>query len=92
MRWTCARAAVQPFTVASGAKLTFAVGTTLTIVDIDLFNRRADGTTLVRAADANAITGLPTLTGVGNKWKLVASEDGKTLTLRDVSGMVLLIR
>jgi hypothetical protein len=92
--WTVshAQATAQPFTVAAGSKLTFAAGTTLAIEDIGLFNRRADGTTLVRAADANAITGLPTLTGVGNKWKLVASEDGKTLTLRDVSGSVLLFR
>ena len=92
--WTVAhaQAAAQPLTVAAGSKLAFAAGTTLAIADIDLFSRRGDGTTLVRAADANAITGLPTLTGVGNKWKLVASEDGKTLTLRDVSGSVLFVR
>ena len=91
--WTVAHAqvAAQPLTVAAGSKLAFAAGTTLAIEDIGLFNRRADGTTLVRAADANAITGLPTLTG-GRGWKLVASEDGKTLTLRDVSGSVLLVR
>jgi hypothetical protein len=91
--WTVAhaQAAAQPLTVAAGAKLTFAAGTTLAIADIDLFSRRADGTTLVRAAEANAITGLPTLMG-GRGWKLVASEDGKTLTLRDVSGSVLFVR
>ena len=91
--WTVAHAqsAAQPLTVAAGSKLTFAAGTTLAIEDIGLFNRRADGTILVRAADANAITGLPTLTG-GRGWKLVASEDGKTLTLRDVSGSVLHVR
>ena len=91
--WTVAhaQAAAQPLTVASGSKLVFAAGTTLAIADIGLFNRRADGTILVRAADANAITGLPTLTG-GRGWKLVASEDGRTLTLRDVSGSVLLVR
>ena len=92
--WTVshAQAAAQPLTVAAGSKLAFAAGTTLAIADIDLFSRRADGTTLVRAADANAITGLPTLTGAVRGWKLVASEDGKTLTLRDVSGSVLLVR
>ena len=92
--WTVAhaQAAAQPLTVAAGSKLAFAAGTTLAIEDIGLFSRRADGTTLVRAADANAITGLPTLTGAVRGWKLVASEDGKTLTLRDVSGSVLLVR
>ncbi len=40
----------------------------------------------------NVPAGFPTLMGAGRGWKLVASEDGKTLTLRDVSGSVLLVR
>ena len=92
--WTVAhaQAAVQPLTVADGAKLTFAAGTTLSIADIELFSRSASGTPLVRAEDADAITGLPTLTGVGNKWKLKASDDGTTLSLVDVSGTLMLFR
>ena len=92
--WTVshAQAAAQPLTVAGGSKLTFAAGTTLAIADIELFSRSADGTPLVRAADADAITGLPVLTGVGNKWKVRASDDGKTLSLLDVSGTLLLFR
>ena len=91
--WTVSHAqAAQPLTVAAGAKLTFAAGTTLAIEDIDLFSRGAAGTTLVAATDADAITGLPTLTGVGRKWKLEASEDGRTFVLRDVSGLQIIIR
>ena len=92
--WTVSHAqvAAQPLTVAGGSKLTFAAGTTLAIEDLDLFSRRPAGTPLAVAADAGAITGLPVLTGVGGKWKVEASEDGKSLVLRDVSGMVLTIR
>ena len=92
--WTVSHAqvAAQPLTVASGAKLTFADGTTLAIEDLDLFSRRPAGTPLAVAADAGAITGLPVLTGGNHKWKVEVSEDGKSLVLRDVSGMVLTIR
>ena len=92
--WTVshAQAAAQPLTVAAGAKLTFAAGTTLAIADIDLFSRQSAGTPLVVAADADAITGLPVLTGVGNKWKVEVAEDGKSLVLRDISGMVIFLR
>ena len=72
--------------------MTFAAGTTLAIEDIDLFSRKPAGTPLVVAADADAITGLPVLTGVGNKWKVEVSDDGKSLVLRDVSGTMLFIR
>ena len=92
--WTVshAQATAQPLTVAAGAKLTFAAGTTLAIEDIDLFSRKPAGTPLVVAADADAITGLPELIGVNHKWKVEASGDGKSLVLRDISGMVLTIR
>ncbi|MBQ6339394.1 MAG: hypothetical protein IJI36_09625 [Kiritimatiellae bacterium] len=92
--WTVshAQAAAQPLTVAAGAKLTFAAGTTLAIEDVDLFSRQPAGTPLVVAADADAIMGLPVLTGVGNKWKVEVSDDGKSLVLRDVSGTMLFIR
>ena len=50
------------------------------------------GTPLVVAADADAIVGVPVLTGLGNKWKVKASEDGKTLSLCDVSGSLMLFR
>ena len=92
--WTVAhaQAAAQPLTVASGSRLTFAAGTTLAIEDIDLFNHRADGTALVRASDANAIIGLPVLTSGGHKWKVEMSEDGKSLVLRDVSGLHIIFR
>ena len=92
--WTVshAQAAAQPLTVAAGAKLTFAAGTTLAIDDVDLFSRQPAGTPLVVADDADAIMGLPVLTGVGNKWKVEVSDDGKSLVLRDVSGTMLFIR
>ena len=92
--WTVshAQATAQPLTVAAGAKLTFAAGTTLAIEDIDLFSRKPAGTPLVVADDADAITGLPELIGVNHKWKVEASGDGKSLVLRDISGMVLTIR
>ena len=70
----------------------FAAGTTLAVEDIDLFSRKPAGTPLVVAADADAITGLPELIGVNHKWKVEASGDGKSLVLRDISGMVLTIR
>ncbi|MBR1588618.1 MAG: hypothetical protein IJ658_09875, partial [Kiritimatiellae bacterium] len=87
-----AQAVAQPLTVAAGAKLTFAAGTALCIDDIELFSRTSAGTPLVVAEDADAITGFPVLTGLGNKWKVEASEDGRSLVLRDVSGTVLLFR
>ena len=92
--WTVSHAqvAAQPLTVAGGSKLTFAAGTTLAIEDLDLFSRKPAGTPLAVAADAGAITGLPVLTGGNHKWKVEASEDGKSLVLRDVSGKVIIIR
>ena len=92
--WTVshAQAAAQPLTIASGAKLTFAAGTTLAIENIDLFSRKPAGTPLAVADDAGAITGLPVLTGLGGKWKVEASEDGRSLVLRDISGLVFTIR
>ena len=92
--WTVshAQAAGGPLTVAAGAKLKFAAGTTLAIDDIELFSHNTAGTPLVRAADAGAITGFPVLTGAGRKWKLKESEGGKAYTLYDVSGSLITIR
>ena len=65
---------------------------TLTVNDLELFSRRAEGTALAVAADADAIAGVPVPMGLGNKWKVKASNDGKTLSLYDVSGSLMLFR
>ena len=92
--WTVshAQAAGGPLTVAAGAKLKFAAGTTLSVEDLDLFSHGRDGTPLVRAASADAISGAPSLVGAGHVWKLVPSDDGKVLSLCDVSGTHIIFR